>query len=130
MTKYKLGQNVVLREDGASIPSDERNNGYRDYLDWLGEGNTPEPADPVVYDISIQADSNTIIGNGVDVINLVARGEPNMLITLDVLTGSTPSTVNIQLDENGNGSQAFSCETSPTVIVFSHGDISAKVRAL
>lgn len=49
---YKLhNDHIILRiEDGAFIPSDERNIDYQDYLLWIAEGNTPEPADaePIV----------------------------------------------------------------------------------
>jgi len=42
-----LGEaNVVIRTaDGATIPFESTSIDYQEYLDWLAEGNTPEPAD-------------------------------------------------------------------------------------
>ena len=46
--KYKLtnSNSVVRISDNACIPFAEGNRDYREYLDWLAEGNEPEPADP------------------------------------------------------------------------------------
>jgi hypothetical protein len=51
MYTYKLVNNFnnvltwIDRSDGVVIPIDPANADYKEYLEWVAEGNTPEPAD-------------------------------------------------------------------------------------
>ena len=46
---YKLTQStlIVRLTDTAYIPADPANTDYQQFQQWLSEGNTPEPADPL-----------------------------------------------------------------------------------
>ena len=46
MTAYRLIDewNVLRLADNASVPFDPANTDYQEYLAWLSEGNTPDPA--------------------------------------------------------------------------------------
>ena len=36
---------ILRKEDNAWIPKDEANRQYQEYLAWVKEGNTPDPAE-------------------------------------------------------------------------------------
>ena len=47
MYQLTTGDTILRIEDNAFIPPDPGNRYYREYLDWLEAGNTPEPAPPL-----------------------------------------------------------------------------------
>lgn len=45
---YQLTHSTTIRTaDGAFIPADPANTDWQAYQQWLAEGNTPDPADPL-----------------------------------------------------------------------------------
>jgi hypothetical protein len=44
MYQLTTSASIIRLSDGATIPNDPGNRDYREYLDWLDAGNTPEPA--------------------------------------------------------------------------------------
>jgi hypothetical protein len=45
-TDGSIHQKIIKRmTDNAFVPFDPANTDYQKYLEWLAEGNTPEPAD-------------------------------------------------------------------------------------
>jgi len=43
--EHGIQASVVRIEDNATIPCDEANKDYQKYLEWVAEGNEPDPAD-------------------------------------------------------------------------------------
>jgi hypothetical protein len=44
MYQLATSTGIIRLSDGAFIPNDPGNRDYREYRDWLRDGNTPEPA--------------------------------------------------------------------------------------
>jgi hypothetical protein len=50
MYKLTKSNSVIRLSDNASIPFDEANTDYQEFLAWLAKGNTPTPVDPPTKD--------------------------------------------------------------------------------
>jgi hypothetical protein len=44
MYQLTTSTSIIRLTDGATIPNDPGNRDYREYLEWVEAGNTPEPA--------------------------------------------------------------------------------------
>jgi len=74
---YKIldSNNIKRLSDNASIPNDERNTDYTNYLLWVAEGNTPEPADVYVPTVEqLKADKQSEIDT-IEASQYMTRGE-------------------------------------------------------
>lgn len=56
---------IIRTSDGANIPADPANTDYQAYLDWLAEGNIPQPIDQPTQQ-QITADFSTAIQKRLD----------------------------------------------------------------
>jgi hypothetical protein len=86
-----LGPIIARVADGACIPPDPENRDYADYLAWLAEGNTPDPAD-VPSLVAQQADAVRRIDADADAIYgavLGNRGEEYKNAEADALAYQT-----------------------------------------
>tara|TARA_R110000796_G_scaffold59629_6_gene137608 strand:- start:6033 stop:6317 length:285 start_codon:yes stop_codon:yes gene_type:complete len=87
MYKLTSSPSITRLSDNASIPADEANTDYAAYLQWLSEGNVPEPADtpPAPTYQELRAAAYPPVGDQLDA--LWKGGEPEAAmkqIILDV----------------------------------------------
>jgi len=64
-TMYQLIPHEHLRRlsDGMIIPPDPGNSDYQRYLEWLDDGNTPEPYTPVIGGVDDLIEAKKIAGD-------------------------------------------------------------------
>lgn len=91
---YKLttSTSITRLSDGASIPADESNTDYAVYLQWLSEGNTPDPADipPAPTYQELRSAAYPSVGNQLDAMWKGGEVEAAMLETILAVKAEYP----------------------------------------
>lgn len=118
MSEYKLNQDGGVVRDGVFIPEDENNRDYKQYLDWLASGNTPDPADQAsAIALSVSSSQHIILADGEDFATVTFRGEPGVTVNYTV-NGQAQS---LTLDESGMDTLELTCDTPNTTLLVQVG---------
>lgn len=127
MAEYKLTTSGTILKGNMSIPPDQLNSDYRDYLIWVADNNIPDPADPEPSRATELSPSQQIIlADGIDVAQITITGEPGA--TVEYTVNSEPfSTV---LDESGMDVIELVCDTPNTTLVVQAGTARAVIYSV
>ncbi len=125
---YKLTNtnNIIRIVDGATIPIDPANRDYRKYLEWLSTGNTPAPADVLVWEIGISPSQQIILADGEDLAIVTFRGEPSATVNYTI-NGAAQS---LTLDGSGMDTLELTCDTPNTTLLVQVGSARAVIFAV
>lgn len=127
MSKYKIISNGIIREDGANIPVNLSNKDYREYLDWVAAGNTPDPADQMPpRQTALSPSQQIILANGEDAALVTITGQPGALINYTV-NGEAQS---LTLDASGADALELTCDTPNTTLLVQAGTAKAVILAV
>lgn len=127
MAEYKLNQNGGVIRDGVFIPEDETNRDYRQYLDWVAAGNTPDPADqaPAIV-LTVSPLQQIIFADGEDVAMVRFSGEPGA--TVDYMVNGQGQS--LTLDDSGTDTLELTCDTPNTTLLVQAGTARAVIFAV
>lgn len=127
MAEYKLHTEDGVIRDGVFIPADESNRDYRQYLDWVAAGNTPDAADqaPAVA-LSISPSQQIILADGEDIATVKFQGEPGAIVDYTI-NGQAQS---LTLDDSGTDALELTCDTPNTTLLVQAGTARAVIFAV
>jgi hypothetical protein len=90
---YKLNntESITRISDGASIPKDTANTDYARYLEWIAEGNTPDPyVPPVPTYAELRAKAYPKLEDQLDALWKGGQPQADMKIIIDGVKATYP----------------------------------------
>lgn len=127
MAEYKLNIDGGVVRNEVFIPEDEGNRDYKQYLDWLAAGNTPDPADqaPAIA-LTVSPSQQIILADGLDLATVTFRGDPGATVNYTV-NGQAQS---LTLDDTGVDVLELTCDTPNTTLLVQVGSARAVIFAV
>jgi hypothetical protein len=107
---YKLIANssVIFRvTDSAHIPDDIGNRDYMEYLEWVAEGNTALPADPIPIITTVTKSQFLALFEPAELLAIATAAQTNPAVNVWLITAQAVENVDLANEETISGLNAL-----------------------